>query len=71
MVTTDPELLAAEWDILNSQAEIITNLLRATRVNPWLSVYAYIFGKFDLSAIPMAPPGTKVLAHLKPGERPT
>ena len=47
------------------------NVLGATRINPRLSAYAYIFRKFDFKFTPMAPPVTKVLAHLKLGQRPT
>ena len=59
----------AEWDYLLPQAEITLNLLRSARVNPKLSAYAYLFGNFDYNATPMAPPGTKVVVHDKPGNR--
>ena len=66
LVTTDPDLPTAEWDRLTPQAETTLNLLRATRANSRLSTYAYIFEQFDFNATAMAPPGTKVTAHLKP-----
>jgi len=58
----DPEYPASEWDRLVPQIEVTLNLLKSTRLSPWLSVFAYILGQFDL-------PGTKVLAHLKPGQQ--
>ena len=30
-----------------------------------------MFGQFDFNATPLAPPGTKVVTHIKPGERNT
>ena len=71
LATTDPDYSTTEWDRLIPQAEVTLNLLRATRVNPRLAAYAYILGKFNFNSTPMEPPGTKVLAYLKPGQRPT
>ena len=34
-----------------------------------MSVYAYLFGEFNYNQTPIAPPGTKVLAHAKPDNR--
>jgi len=59
----------AEWNHLLEQAEITLNLLRSSRVNPTLSVYAQLKGHFDFNATPMAPPGTKVIIHDKPKHR--
>ena len=70
LATTDPEF-PAEYDRFIQQAEVTLNLLRVTKVNPRLPVYAYIFRKFDANVTPMTPPGTKVLAHLNPRQRQT
>ena len=48
---------------------IILNLLRASRTNNKLSAYAYLFGNLNFNTTPMAQPGTKVVAHLKPEQR--
>ena len=69
LVRTDQDTSTVESNRHISQAEIKLNLLIATRVNPKLSIYAYIFGTLDFKDIPMAPPSTKVMAHLKPGQR--
>ena len=58
LATVDPDFPLAEWDRLIPQAEITLNLLHASRVNPKLSAYAYIFGEFNYNATPLAPPGT-------------
>ena len=58
-----------EWDRLLIQAEITLNLLRNSRVNPHLSSWAYIQKPYDFNKMPMAPPGTKIVAHSKPQKR--
>jgi hypothetical protein len=67
--TCDPDFPVSEWDRLLFQAELTLNLLRSSRVNPKLSAYAYLFGNFDYNKTPLAPPGTKVVVHLKPDQR--
>jgi hypothetical protein len=71
LATCDPNFPISEWDRLLFQAELTLNLLRAARVNPKLYVYAYLHGNFDFNKTPLAPPGTKVLVHLKPDQRPS
>ena len=67
----NPQFPLSEWDRLLEQANITLNLLRSARVNPKLSAYSYIFGDFNFTATPMAPPGTKIVAHIKPNNRGT
>ena len=45
--------------------------MRTARVNPALSAHAYIYGAYDFAATPMAPPGTRVVAHVHPTQRGT
>jgi hypothetical protein len=59
------------WDLTIPQAEITLNLLRGSRINPRLSAYEQLHGHFDFNATPIAPPGVKVLAHARAGERDT
>jgi hypothetical protein len=47
------------WCCLICQAEIMLNLLRASRINPRLSDYAQLSGAFNYNATPLAPPGIK------------
>ena len=61
----------AQWDRLIAQAVITLNLLRSARCNPKISAYTYLFGEFDFNATPLAPPGTRVVAHNKPAVRGT
>ena len=56
-------------DKLVPQATLTLNLLRTSRLNPNLSAYSQIFGSFDFNRTPIAPLGTKLLIHEKPGPR--
>ena len=38
-------------------------------MGPNLSAWAYLFGNHNFSKLPLAPPGTKVIIHIKPGNR--
>ena len=58
-----------EWDRLIPQGELTLSLLRNARVNPKLLAWAYLFGPHDFNRVPLAPPGTKVVVHTKPGNR--
>ena len=71
LATADPDFPLSEWDRLLEQANITINLLRASRANPKLSAYTFLFGNFDFTATPLAPPGTKVVVHKKSDQRRT
>ena len=45
------------------------NVLQKSRINPKLSAWVYLFDQFDWMAIPLAPPGTKILVRLQPDAR--
>ena len=67
----DPDFPIKEWDRLIPQANLTLNLLRAARANPNLSAHAYIEGQYDYNKTPLAPPGTRVVAHEAADQRPT
>jgi len=69
LATCDPKFPLTEWDLLMPQADITLNLLRASRRQPKLSAYACINGPFDFNRTPLAPPGTRVVAHITPAQR--
>ena len=46
-----------QWDKLIDQAIITLNLLHPAHINPALLAYSYLFGLFNYSATPLAPPG--------------
>jgi hypothetical protein len=53
-----------EWDRLIPQTILKLNLLRSSRIHPSLSAHASLFGNYDFNRAPIAPPGTKILAHV-------
>ena len=53
------------------RCKLTLNLLRAARANPKLSAYAYLNGQFDFNKTPLTPPGTKIVAHNLPNNRPS
>jgi Reverse transcriptase (RNA-dependent DNA polymerase) len=69
--STDNNFPMYLWDKTLPQAELTLNLLRGSRLNPKLSAWEQLHGRYDFNAHPIAPPGTKVLAHLKPDQRTT
>jgi hypothetical protein len=59
------------WDRILPQAVITLNMLRTSRINPKLSAAKHIFGQHDYNRAPMAPLGTRIIAHETPGRRRT
>ena len=59
------------WDKLLPQAELTLNLMPGSRINPRFSAHAQMVGQFDFNRTPLAPPGIRVLVHIKPSERTT
>ena len=51
----DPNFPIKLWDKLIPQALITFNLLRASRLNPTLSVYSQMHGAFDFNRTPSLP----------------
>ena len=63
LCTVDAKFPLTEWDRLLPQATLTLNLLRSSRIHPSLSAHASLFGNFDYNRTPLAPPGTKIVAH--------
>jgi hypothetical protein len=59
------------WDRILPQAVMTFNMLRTSRINPKLSAATHIFGQYDINRAPMAPPGTRIIAHKTPHRRRT
>jgi hypothetical protein len=59
------------WDRLLPHAVITLNMLRTSRINPKLSAATHIYGQCDFNRAPMAPPGTRIIAHETPNRRRT
>jgi hypothetical protein len=69
LCSVDPTFPLCLCDRLLPQATINLNLLRQSRINPKVSAYAQLYGHYDFNQAPMAPPGTRVVAHEKPQQR--
>ena len=67
----DPSFPLHLWDKLIPQGLLILNLMRPSHACPQISAYAHVHGAFDYNRTPLAPPGIKVLAHLRPEDRPS
>ena len=69
LASVDPNFPLSEWDILIHQTNITLNLLHSSRLNPKMSTYTHIFGKFNFAASPLASSGTKIVTHITPEQR--
>jgi hypothetical protein len=59
----------ANWCCLTNQCNYTVNILRPCRQNLALSAFKSMECSFSFNATPIAPPGTKVLVHLKPARK--
>jgi hypothetical protein len=71
LCSTDKSFPMHLWDRLLQQAVMTLNMLRTSRINPKLSAATHIFGQYDFNKAPMAPPGTRIIAHETPSRRRT
>jgi hypothetical protein len=71
LCTIDSKFPLTEWDRLLPQTVLTLNLLRSSRIHPSLSAHASLYGNFDFNKTPIAPVGTRVVAHLTPDQRTT
>jgi hypothetical protein len=71
LCSTDKSFSMHLWDILLPQAVITLKMLRTSRINPKLSAATHIYGQYDFNRAPMAPPGTRIIAHETPNRRKT
>ena len=69
LCSVEKDLHIQLWDRLLQQAKISLNLLRQSRTLPHISAYTHIFGEFDFNLTPSAPPGTRVVMHIRPNDR--
>jgi hypothetical protein len=64
LCSTDKSFPMHLWERLLPQAVItLNNMLRTSRINPKLSASTHIYGLYDFNRAPMAPPGTRIIAH--------
>jgi hypothetical protein len=63
LCATDKSFPMHLWDRLLPHAVITLNMLRTSKINPKPSAATHIFGQYDFIRTPMAPPGTRIIAH--------
>jgi hypothetical protein len=71
LCSTDKEFPMHCWYRLLPQAVITLNMLRISQINPKLSASTHLDGQYDYNRAPMAPPGTRIIAHETPNRRRT
>ena len=69
LASLPPNFPIALWCHLMEQANIPLNILRPCRQNPALSAHAAMNECLNFDEMPIAPPGTKAMAHVKPQRR--
>ena len=69
LATADPTFPLKAWDELIPQAEMTLNMMRSSRINPVISAYQQLCGKYDYASHPLTPPGMRVVAHVKPAQK--
>jgi hypothetical protein len=69
LCSVDQNLPLRLWDRLLPQATLTLKIMRQYRLNPKVSAYIQLYGHYDFNQAPMAPPGTRIIAHEKPKQR--
>jgi hypothetical protein len=69
--STDKSFPMHVWDRLLPHAFMTLNMLRTSRLNPKILAATHIFGQYYFNRGPMAPPGTRIIAHETPSRRRT
>ncbi len=69
LATTNKMFPMHLWDRLLPQATMTLNMLWASQINPKLSAYEQLEGRFTYAKTPLAPPGCRVIVHKKPSVR--
>jgi hypothetical protein len=71
LYSTDKAFPMHLWDRLLPHAVITLNILRTSRINPKISASRHSYCQYDYNRAPMAPPGTRIIAHETPNRRRT
>ena len=71
LCSLDKDFTLHLWCCLLDQADLTLNMLRMSRIIPNLSAHEQLHGIHDFNTTPLAPPGTKCIAHEKSSQRGT
>ena len=67
--TVDKDFPLQSWDAILPQTEMTLNLMRGSRVDPHISAWEQLHGKYNFDAHPIAPLGMHIILHEKPHQR--
>ena len=71
LCTVDKDFPLQLWDTILPQAELSLNMLRGSRLDPRISAWEQLHGKYDFNAHPIVPLGMRIVLHEKPPQRGT
>ena len=69
LCTVDKDFPLLLWDAILPQTEMTLNLMRGSRVDPHISAWEQLHGKYNFDAHPIAPLGMHIILHEKPHQR--
>jgi hypothetical protein len=69
LCSTDKAFPMHLWHRLIPQAVLALKMLRTLRINPKIYAATHLNGKYEYNIAPMAPPGTRIIAHETPNRR--
>jgi hypothetical protein len=64
LTTTDRDFLLQLWDKLMMQVINTLNMMRASRINPTISVYEILHGPYDWNRYPLSSLGCKAVVYV-------
>jgi hypothetical protein len=63
LATTDSDFPLQLWDKIAPQVQDTLNMMRASRIDPTISVYEQLNGPYDWNRYPLAPLGCKAVIY--------
>ena len=63
LCTVDKDFPLQLWDTILPQAELSLNMLRGSRLDPRISAWEQLHGKYDFNAHPIVPLGMRIVLH--------
>ena len=65
LCTVDKDFLLQLWDTILLQTKLTLNLLRRSQLDPCISAWEQLHGKYNYDAHPLAPLGMRIVLHKK------
>ena len=71
LCTVEKDFPLQLWDTILPQTELSLNILRGSRLDPRISAWEQLHGRFDFNAYPIVPLDMRIVLHEKPHQRGT